>query len=308
MGRLVWLIVLVVAAALANDSSNNNNFNLKPEESEFRQEMLKNLNKTNEMLNRLMRIVYEQVVETRKVAEEQNQLADATQNKLDQLATNVDQRLNQTLERVEEAEKGNEELLKYLNKATSERFNRMEKQIYQVLEKDKEMEEKRQNDREKLDALANFTERHIQFFQIRFPTHCNLARLSNLTVLSNGKIYSFHQTLENWTSANETCSKNGLHLATIRDQNEAQLVAAEAQRIIKGYAWWVSAKNLGRGSEKDFRWRDGTKLELDSPLWWEKADKTEDCVRTYNWTNRKLYSYPCNSDLPFICELPSECY
>ncbi|XP_059471002.1 C-type lectin domain family 4 member F-like [Neocloeon triangulifer] len=303
MARLVWLVVmLVAAAALANDSSN------KPEESEFRQELLKNLNKTNEMLNRLMRIVNQQPAEMRRLVEEQKEevkqelikLSKTTNERFDRLANTADQRHNQTMERVEEVEKN-------LNKTTFERFNRMEKQIYQVLEKDKEMEVKRKNDREKLDALANFTERHIQQLKIRFLPHCNLARLSNLTVLSNGKIYSFHQTLANWSSANETCNKKGLHFATITDLNEATLVAAEAQRI-NVYYWLVSAKNQASGSAKDFRWRDGSKLELDSPLWKEDADKTEDCVRTYNWTNRKLYSYPCNSDLPFICELPSECY
>ncbi|XP_059471010.1 C-type lectin domain family 4 member F-like [Neocloeon triangulifer] len=270
MARLVLLTILLVAAALANESPN------KPEESEFQQEMLKNLNKTNEKLDRLMRIVFEQEVQTRKVAEQQKEelirFSNVTNERLDQLAKNVNQRLDQ------------------------------------VLEKDKEMEEKRKNDREKLDALANITERHIQFFQIRFPPHCNLARSSKLTMLSNGKIYSFHPTYENWNSANETCVKKGLHLATITDLNEATLVAAEAKRIKKGTGWWVSAKNQASGSAKDFRWNDGSKLELDSPLWEENADKRYDCIHTYNWPKGKLYSHSCNSDQPFICELPSECY
>ncbi|XP_059470735.1 C-type lectin domain family 4 member G-like isoform X2 [Neocloeon triangulifer] len=162
------------------------------------------------------------------------------------------------------------------------------------------------NDR--LDQLAKTVDQHQnQIFEIINSLKCIVARLSNLTLL-NCKIYSFHQTFANWTSANEICNKNCLNLATIRDLNEAQLVAAEAQRIKKGYAWWVSAKNLGRGSEKDFLWRDGTKLELDSPMWVENGDKTQDCVRIHNWTNGKLQGYPCNSDQPFICELPSECY
>ncbi|XP_059471009.1 uncharacterized protein LOC132194002 [Neocloeon triangulifer] len=271
MARFFTPIVLLLAAALANESSN------MPEEfAEFRQEVLKNLNKTKEMLYRLMRIVYEQPAEMRKLVEEQKEelvkFANATNDKLDQLAKNADQRYNQ------------------------------------VSKKDSEFEEKRKNDREKVDALANFTERHIKHFHIRFSSKCNLARFSNLTVLSNGKVYSFHQTRANWNSANETCSKKGLHLATTKDSNDAQVVAAEAKRIHSSNVWWVSAKNQGSGSEKDFRWRDGTKLELESPLWMDSADKTKDCIYTHNWPKGKFYSSNCTNNYYFICELPSECY
>ncbi|XP_059471008.1 uncharacterized protein LOC132194001 [Neocloeon triangulifer] len=273
MARLILMIVLLVAAALANESSN------KPEESEFRQEILKNFNKTNEKLDRLMRIVFNQPVEMRRFVEEQKaevklelmKFANATNDKLDQLAKTVDQRFDQ------------------------------------ALEKDRQIEEQTKNNREKLDALANITEHHIQHFQIRFLSHCSLARSSNLTLLSNGKKYSFHQTKKNWTSANEFCSKNGLNLATITDLNDAHVVAAQGRRIISGQAWWVSAKNEGRGSEMDFRWLDGTRLELDSLLWWDGANKTNDCVIINNWTGGKLWSDPCINPRFFICKLPSEC-
>ncbi|XP_059471016.1 collectin-12-like [Neocloeon triangulifer] len=223
MARFLSLIVLLLASALANEFSN------KPEESEFRREMLTNLNKTNEKLDQLMRIVLNQPVEMRKLVEEQN----------DKLIKSADQRFN-------------------------------------------------------------------QLFRIRFSSKCNLARLSNLTLLSNGKMYSFHPTAATWNSANETCSKKGLHLATIKDQNDAQVVAAEGRRLDEGNTWWVSAKNLE--SEKDFRWQDGTKLELDSPLWTDGAGKTDDCVRIYNWAKGKLSSAKCSAYWYFICELPSECY
>ncbi|XP_059483627.1 hepatic lectin-like [Neocloeon triangulifer] len=158
-------------------------------------------------------------------------------------------------------------------------------------------------------ALAN--EPANQIIQNRLPEHCNLARSSksNLTTLSNGKRYSFYPTEKNWTSANETCAKMGLHLATIRDLNEAQIVAAEGNRIKKDDAWWVSAKNQGSGSEKEFHWSDGTKLELDSPLWMDNAYKKKDCVLIYHgWNKGKLTSNICNYGTPFICELPRECY
>ncbi|XP_059482434.1 T-cell surface glycoprotein YE1/48-like isoform X1 [Neocloeon triangulifer] len=286
MARIFLLIVLLVAAALANEPSN------KQQESEFQQEMLKNLNKTNENLDRFMRSVYEQVVVTRKAAEEQNEalikFSVATNDRLDQMAkTMID------------AEKN-------LNETTNDRFNQLQKQNEQTLEYVKQVG-KQQN--QKLDALANLTEHHIQIFQTRFPPHCNLARSSKLTLLTNGKKYFFSPTFTNWNSANETCAKMGLHLATIRDQNEALIVATGGKTFYPGNSCWVSAKNQGRGSEKDFRWSDGTKLALNSPLWMDKADKKKDCVLIYHgWNKGKLNGNICTINQPFICELPNECY
>ncbi|XP_059482155.1 uncharacterized protein LOC132200584 isoform X1 [Neocloeon triangulifer] len=287
MARFFLLGVLLAAAALANESSN------MKQDSEFQQEMLKNLNKTNENLDRFMRIVYEQVVVTRKAAEEQNEalikFSVATNDRLDHMAKTM-----------MDAEKN-------LNKTTNDRFNQLQKQNEQTLDYLKQVE-KRQN--QKFDTLANLTEHHIQFFQIRFPPHCNLARSTNLTLLSNGKMYFFSNPAEaNWTSANETCTKMGLHLTTIRDQNEEKVVAAEGYRLHAAYELWVSATNQGSGSGKEFHWSDGTKLELDSPLWNVNADKTWDCVLIYHgWNMGKLATLPCDFTRPFICELPSECY
>ncbi|XP_059470946.1 uncharacterized protein LOC132193965 isoform X1 [Neocloeon triangulifer] len=284
MARFASMVVLLVAAALASQPST------KPEESEFRQKILQNLNETNQKLNQLIRIVDDQVVETRK----QNEFSKASNDRLDQLARTVDLRLNQTVERVEQE-------VKNFNESTFERIYQLEKQIDQ----EKRME---LDDREKLDALVNLAGRHIQFSeQTLLAARCTLARSSKLTFLSNDKMYFFSYPINaNWTSANETCSKRGLNFATIKDQNEAKVVAAEAHRIHTG-AWWVSAKNQASGSEKDFRWNDGTKLELDSPMWVEGADKRKDCVLLYN-AKGKLNSCPSNFNQPFICELPSQCF
>ncbi|XP_059471003.1 C-type lectin domain family 4 member F-like [Neocloeon triangulifer] len=138
-------------------------------------------------------------------------------------------------------------------------------------------------------------------------TSCSaLAQAENLKLLSNGKKYYFHPSYANWTFANETCSKKGLHLASIKDQNDAQVVAAEAYKIDPTDAWFVSAKI--RASEKDLRWQDGTKLDLDSHLWKDGADKSKDCVWIFNWPKGKLSSATCSHRQPFICQLPSECY
>ncbi|XP_059470945.1 uncharacterized protein LOC132193963 [Neocloeon triangulifer] len=143
----------------------------------------------------------------------------------------------------------------------------------------------------------------------RSSAKCNLARSSNLVLLSNEKMYFFsYPAQKTWNSAKETCSKKGLHLATMTDVNELQVVGEEARGIYLDNGWHVSAKNQGSGGGKDFRWRDGTKLELNSPLWQEGTRKAGDCVRIDNSRKGKLVSYSCTDERPFVCELPSECY
>ncbi|XP_059471014.1 uncharacterized protein LOC132194006 isoform X2 [Neocloeon triangulifer] len=235
MARFVLLIVLLFAAGMANESSNK-------------------------------------VVETRKVAQEQNEklnkFSNATNDRFEQIAKKVDQRHNQTLEDV-----------------------------------------KRQN--QKLDELSEIAERLVQLFQGKFPappSPCILARSANLKMLSNGKKYFFSTNKKTWTSANVTCARLGLHLATIANLTDAQVVIEEGKKMHGRNVWWVSAKNQGRGSEIEFRWQDGTKLESDSPLWADGATKTDDCVYIYNYNKGKLYSHPCSGTTNILCELPKQCY
>ncbi|XP_059471078.1 uncharacterized protein LOC132194042 [Neocloeon triangulifer] len=224
-------------------------------------------------------------------------------NNLNTTNEKLDQLIKQVLETRKLVEEQNEKLIKFSNE-TNDRLAQLDSIVNQH---HNQAEEKRKNDEEKLNALANITERHIQFFQSRFPTHCNVARSAILKTLSNGKKYFFHPTQANWNSANETCSNQGLQLATFRDQNDAQVVAAETSRIYDG-GCWVSAKNSVIRGEKDFRWRDGTNFELNSPLWKDKPSMLEDCVYTFNWAKGKLNTWSCTKSLHFICELPSECY
>ncbi|XP_059468762.1 tropomyosin alpha-1 chain-like [Neocloeon triangulifer] len=144
-------------------------------------------------------------------------------------------------------------------------------------------------------------------------TSCALAHSEKLRLLSNGKKYFFperpsYQNEITWYSANETCTKKGLQLATFKDLSEAEVVASEGHKINAGQVWWVSAKNQGSKSEKDFRWRDGTKLDLHSPMWTEYAHQKHNCIFTFNWPKGKLNSHDCGFHFNFICELPNKCY
>ncbi|XP_059471007.1 uncharacterized protein LOC132194000 isoform X2 [Neocloeon triangulifer] len=261
MARFFLLIVLLFAAVLANASSHK-------------------------------------VVETRKVAEEQTKLANATNDKLDQLAKNVDQHQDQTMERIEEAAKENKQLLKTVN----ERLDNLENQNNQTLE-----DVKRQN--QKLDELSKIAERLVQLFEEKFSPQespCNLSRSASLKTLSNGKKYHFNKTAITWAGANETCSQMGLHMATITNLTDAQVILEEGEKSFGGHNWWTSATN--QASEKDFRWHDGTKLDLDSSLWRVNADKTEDCVYIADWVNGKLSTWLCSGKSNLLCELPGKCY
>ncbi|XP_059488581.1 uncharacterized protein LOC132204227 [Neocloeon triangulifer] len=108
---------------------------------------------------------------------------------------------------------------------------------------------------------------------------------ANLTLLSNGKKYSFHKTKVNWTSANETCNKMGLQLAKIMDQNDERVVAAGAKKFAEWKVWWVSKKESQVGGEN--------------------SDK---CVFIFHYDPQKLTSqWSCTSEFYFICQLPREC-
>ncbi|XP_059471004.1 C-type lectin domain family 1 member B-like [Neocloeon triangulifer] len=292
MARLIWLILLLITAVLAA-----NECSTKLEESEFQLEMLHNFNKTNEKLDRLMRIVFDQVVETRKVAEVQkeelNKFSNETKERFDQLAEIVDQRLNQTMERVEEVANENEQLVKNVNR----RLDNLENQIDQTLEYLKPQNQQ---------LNEAFNVKSVEIESSSVPAKCSQAL--SLKTLSNGKRYHFNKTSVTWAGANEFCTKMGLHMATYTDMTDVDAVLEEDKKTYGGKAWWVSVKNQGIGSEKDFRWRDGTKLELDSPLWEENMDKKEDCAYTNNYAEGKLISFQCSGFSYALCELPKECY
>ncbi|XP_059491159.1 C-type lectin domain family 4 member F-like [Neocloeon triangulifer] len=167
------------------------------------------------------------------------------------------------------------------------------------------------------DQVEVSNQRQKQLEDIQKALRCVGARVGGLTLLSNGKSYSFHQAGKSWSSANETCVKQGLHLATIRDREELLLVLEEANKVDRYTEnWWVSAKNAATGSEQDFRWQDGTQLESNSTLWGNGDHENEDCVRIHyyfssydakSYTSGKLFRHPCTETSYYICELPSEC-
>ncbi|XP_059476997.1 uncharacterized protein LOC132197621 [Neocloeon triangulifer] len=134
--------------------------------------------------------------------------------------------------------------------------------------------------------------------------NCPLSRSANLTLLSNGKMYFLsHPITANWSVANETCAKMGLHLATLTDHADFEIVWKHANTTGHDCLWWLSARNLGVGGEYNFRWHDGTKLEETSSLWREHASKAG-CVYFLSRPYKKLNGLSCTNDAHFICQLP----
>ncbi|XP_059488989.1 C-type lectin domain family 4 member F-like [Neocloeon triangulifer] len=323
---LFYLLLFFSLATVVDNTAELTGPSIKKQEMEELTQKIKN---TNEKLQRLTTLVFEQVVEMRKLVEEESDERKKnfkeTSQRLDELARLSDERHNQTFEEMkrtlDEANNGRIEELATLvdqrNNLTLENFNQtnasdLAKQNHEELIFTRNLTLEHENRTDTSD-LAN--EQHNKSENSDYLVKCPLARFANLTMLSNGKMYSFHQIYENWNAANESCNKMGLHLATIKDQKDAQVVAEEGQKFGKWEVWWVSAKNSGIEGRRDFRWHDGTKLEMDSPLWKAGADKTEDCVFIFNYGNndhcpnsKKLHTYLCNYVYYFICELPSSCF
>ncbi|XP_059473578.1 uncharacterized protein LOC132195528 [Neocloeon triangulifer] len=118
---------------------------------------------------------------------------------------------------------------------------------------------------------------------------CNVARFADLKKAANDKKYFFAyhplQHESNWTTAHSVCSKMNLHLAQIKDIFELLAVYTEASRVddSERKGWWLSAKYADSEEGPGNFWHDGTKLEENSPMWRENANKTSGCV--YFWTN-----------------------
>ncbi|XP_059470841.1 uncharacterized protein LOC132193906 isoform X2 [Neocloeon triangulifer] len=88
---------------------------------------------------------------------------------------------------------------------------------------------------QKLNLLTKLVHDHAedaenQFGDVRKTLKCLRASSAKTTLLSNGKMYSFQLVEKSWSSANETCEKQGLHLAKIRDSDDLKLVLEEGNK------------------------------------------------------------------------------
>ncbi|XP_059477944.1 uncharacterized protein LOC132198140 [Neocloeon triangulifer] len=140
---------------------------------------------------------------------------------------------------------------------------------------------------------------------------CRKARsFNNLRILSNGKRYFFSFPADTtWEEANSTCKQKGLQLASLKIQDDINVVWREVTKIGDyGSVWWLSAKDLGVTGRHDFRWYDGTMLDTSSELWSPKDASRSGCVRLVSGWSAKLYRGPCSEIMYYICELPIECY
>ncbi|XP_059473823.1 snaclec agglucetin subunit beta-2-like [Neocloeon triangulifer] len=148
-----------------------------------------------------------------------------------------------------------------------------------------------------------------KFVKFVLPDKCDLPRSANVIALSNGKKYFFSKpSNKNWSLAEESCTKMGLHLATLNSQEDLDVVHEKAQTIEFHASWWLSAKNRASGRQLDYRWKDGANLTLNSYLWAHNAGKSEDCIQIRTDEAANLYDQNCSYDRYFICEFPTECY
>ncbi|XP_059489689.1 uncharacterized protein LOC132204861 [Neocloeon triangulifer] len=250
--RLLLGLLAILNSVLTTNPTNNYQTRQEREKlAEFQQELMKNLKNTDDKLNDLAKL--------------------------------VDERFNQTMERVKQEAETNQELLQTVI--------------------------------QKLNHLAKLPIEVVPLKKSPWPINCTLpyesSVLSTLTTAANGKQYFFSNPIQTfWPEANKSCADKGLHLATVSNRIDLDAVHQKAREIHRGEEYWVSGKNFGDQNHLDYRWLDGSKLEESSDLWASGTVKNYGCVeiRAYEFSN--LYSASCSGNRKsfFICELPSECY
>ncbi|XP_059489941.1 C-type lectin domain family 4 member K-like isoform X1 [Neocloeon triangulifer] len=132
---------------------------------------------------------------------------------------------------------------------------------------------------------------------------CTKVRTENkLTTMKSGNSYYFHNdSMVNWTEAKKYCEHSGMHLATIKDENELQSFGTTDN-------FWLSASDMGQ-SAGHFLWGDGSELKHIS-RWWKDGEpnafgaERETCVSIYK---SKLFDQPCSDKTFFVCQLPDSC-
>ncbi|XP_059474184.1 uncharacterized protein LOC132195906 isoform X2 [Neocloeon triangulifer] len=215
MLRLGLLPFLVVAAVLANDPQQIDQPNKSEEMMEFQKRLMTSVEATNDNLKRLARLFYEQMVNTRKLAEEQQKNFNSTNQRLAEIAQLSNDQHKQVAEELRN-------LRNHANE-TNQKFINLEKLV------DNRHNESLENVKhvgQKLDKSAALAMHHYQLFDfiIRYPVNCNLARSASLTQLSNGKKYLFLTTGGTWTQVREKCAKKGLQMITLKNMNDHNLV------------------------------------------------------------------------------------
>ncbi|XP_059489141.1 centromere-associated protein E-like [Neocloeon triangulifer] len=139
---------------------------------------------------------------------------------------------------------------------------------------------------------------------------CTRAHSANLTTASNGKKYFFSHPFEtNWFDARKICIKMGLHLATLNNTKDLQVVWNMAEGL-SAWDYWVSARSYHIDGKLEYHWADSSKLGETSDLWAPKANLKEGgCVHIRIGWRKDLHVDTCNYEGKyFICEMPSECY
>ncbi|XP_059470858.1 uncharacterized protein LOC132193920 [Neocloeon triangulifer] len=234
--------------------------------------------------------------------------AGETYQKLHDLEKHVDKRHNQILERDEKMAKDNQESEKRLG----EKFTELDKQHVEIWSQVEKIKGDRNKDRKKLDEISKLVERHLKLFELTFPeVQCKLARSANLVTLRNKKQYFFSAGIrEGLSKANQTCTEMGLHLATLHNQQDADLVADHSSNF-ESQGWFLSGRKIvSKEGQKEYRWRDGSELLLNSTMWNSNANRDGNCVYIKDWANGRLATsnYCEEVKFDFVCELPAECY
>ncbi|CAB3379978.1 Hypothetical predicted protein [Cloeon dipterum] len=128
-----------------------------------------------------------------------------------------------------------------------------------------------------------------------------------LTVLENGKTYHFSNIARDWSDAKEFCESHEMHLASIRTEQDLQVLGATARGMDLDRNLWLSASDVGRALG-DFQWHDGQVLPRESELWEKVAqgpNSFSSCVALpVKGISFKLSGHNCKDKKYVLCESP----
>ena len=120
------------------------------------------------------------------------------------------------------------------------------------------------------------------------------------------KKFVLHEELERWDIAKDICAKDGMHLASIENQEEQDEVTALIQTIPAppGYHPNLAAVYIGYNDlnvEDSFEWVDGsqstyTNWDIGHPFNFENSDCVSMKKLNGAWEDQK-----CQTELAFVC-------
>ncbi|CAL4124141.1 unnamed protein product [Meganyctiphanes norvegica] len=117
------------------------------------------------------------------------------------------------------------------------------------------------------------------------------------------QIPMFQKDKLNWADARDSCSSEGLMLATVADQPNEVLTYINANDIYDEKSFWVGGSDIA--VEGKWIWTDGRPFDDSFPWRYGEPNNAfadthgEDCI----YASDAYYDWGCHHEIKYICEL-----